>query len=305
MKKVAIIANRQAGGGSAAEAIRQAQRSLWGWDFEYHFPKSLSEMASICESLGSHTHEAAVIVGGDGTVNQALRGLIKSQVPLCVYPGGTANDLAADLGLKKDWSQVQRLLDSRETDLIDLIEVNGVPFSTVAGIGIGSILTSEFNRKRKGSAIYSALSKRLHSHLYSFLSVKTILMRSDYHFDLRIRSDIFDEKVRSAAVFICNQSKLGGDLRVAHHRVENDDQKFSVLVVPKCGTLRLMRGLVELRLGKMPKDFIAFSTDRLSIQETQGRNIPVFGDGDILVESSKLEFKIAPRALRIYREGNA
>ncbi|HLW76810.1 MAG TPA: diacylglycerol kinase family protein [Bryobacteraceae bacterium] len=40
-----------------------------------------------------------LVLGGDGTVNEALNGMVHSPVPLGILPGGTANVLAMELGL--------------------------------------------------------------------------------------------------------------------------------------------------------------------------------------------------------------
>ncbi len=48
---------------------------------------------------GEEGKEALFVVGGDGTINLAVRGLAGSETALGVLPGGTANVLAQELGL--------------------------------------------------------------------------------------------------------------------------------------------------------------------------------------------------------------
>jgi diacylglycerol kinase (ATP) len=43
--------------------------------------------------------DLALVLGGDGTVNEAANGLANSDVPLAVLPAGTANVLAHELRL--------------------------------------------------------------------------------------------------------------------------------------------------------------------------------------------------------------
>lgn len=43
--------------------------------------------------------DLVLVLGGDGTINEAANGLIPSRVPLGVLPGGTANVLCNELGL--------------------------------------------------------------------------------------------------------------------------------------------------------------------------------------------------------------
>ena len=42
-----------------------------------------------------------LVAGGDGTINEALNGMVNSGVPLGILPAGTANVLATELGLRK------------------------------------------------------------------------------------------------------------------------------------------------------------------------------------------------------------
>ncbi len=300
MKKLAIIANRSAGKGQALTALQQAKRQLWGWDVDFKLPTTISELQETCQALDPNIYEAAVLVGGDGTINQALPGLSQSQVPFCPYPGGTANDLAHELGIRPEWNQIQNLINKKKIATIDLITVNKIPFATVAGIGIGALLTSEFNLKRKKSWIFREASKKLQSQIYTALTAKTILFRRDYFHHLVIKSDTFSEKIKTAAVFICNQSFLGGDMTVAPE-ISNTDKRFNVLIIPRSKIFSLMKGLAEIKMGFLPKDFIVFSTDRLSIKESRGKNLKVFGDGEILTENTELDFRITPSAISVYR----
>jgi diacylglycerol kinase (ATP) len=57
-------------------------------------------------------HEAAVsgvdvvaVYGGDGSVMEAGQGLIGSQVPLAILPGGSANLMSIELGSPKIWKR--------------------------------------------------------------------------------------------------------------------------------------------------------------------------------------------------------
>ncbi|MEK6705646.1 MAG: diacylglycerol kinase family protein [Bdellovibrionota bacterium] len=301
MKKLAILANPASGKGKAIEAVQTAKRALWGWDIEFHFPSSSNELRKICQKLNKTTYEAAVVIGGDGTMNDAIRGLIESKVPLCPFPAGTANDLAQELGISDDWNDIQQLIDGGQTKMMDLIEVNHMPFATVAGIGIGALLTAEYNAIRRKSPVLREILKPLHNQVYTALTLKTILLKRDYFHHVRVKSDTFDEKLKTAALFVCNQSRLGGDLKLAP-ATQNDDKKFNVLIIPRSRNYQLIRALLELKRGRMPKDFILFSTDRLWVHELLNKPIRVFGDGEILAEHNELEFKILPKALQVYRK---
>jgi diacylglycerol kinase (ATP) len=76
-----------------------------------HGPGTACELAR--EAVGKGC-DAVLACGGDGTVNEVLQALVGGTVALGVVPMGTANALAADLGLSAPPSRaVRTLLDAR------------------------------------------------------------------------------------------------------------------------------------------------------------------------------------------------
>lgn len=303
MKKIAVLANKSSGQEAAVAHTLAARSELWGWNCDFYFPSSVAELKSICATLSPDLYEALIVIGGDGTLNQVIRSLPSkpNSVPIYPFPGGTANDLAKELGLKANWNQVQTLVDRKRHDLIDLIEVNGIPFATVGGIGIGSILTEELNRRRCQSTFFKTLAKVLQVQVYTLLSAKTILFRRDYIHHLHVSAPGFDERIKTPALFICNQTHLAGSIKVAPS-LNNTDQRFNVLIVTTSLRTRLLTSMSQLKSGKLPHNFFVFSTDHLKLSDLNNRKISVFGDGESLLESSQLEIKILPKSLRVFRE---
>lgn len=322
MKKVAIIANPYSGLKQALPSILMTARSeLWGRSVETYFPQSGYEMTSMIKRIEkeealskSNAYEGIVLVGGDGTIHQALRSYdsgFPNRVPLYCFPGGTANDLSRELGLRKDWTQVQRLLDKDCVDLIDLIEVNGVAFATVAGIGIGASLTRRLNENRTSTKEFSFqrtfqnfLRARFKDQFYTFLSIQTILFEPQLIHRVQIKSSVFSETLETSAVFICNQKTLGSKIQVAPS-ADNNDSRFNVLVVNTKSRIGLFMALAKFMQGSISKDFAVFSSDAVIISSLEGRSLAVFGDGEIITQDTTLCFKVLPKALRVYNEGKA
>ncbi|MBI2712154.1 MAG: hypothetical protein HYX41_04725, partial [Bdellovibrio sp.] len=249
-KKIAILANGRAGNGRGIAQTFLARSHLWGRKCEYFFPKNLQQLRSICTDLNPDVFEALVVVGGDGTINHVIRSLmdLKRPVPLYPFPGGTANDLARELGIQPDWIQAQRLIDQNKVEPIDIVEINGIPFATVAGIGIGASLATGFNEKRQSSWLINKLSELMRSQVYSFLGAQLVLFRRNYIHRLRIESPEFDETLRTPAVFLCNQSYLAGNLKVAP-TIDNNDRRFNVLIVNTCSKTRLLKAMMDVKKG--------------------------------------------------------
>ncbi|MDQ3537815.1 MAG: diacylglycerol kinase family lipid kinase [Actinomycetota bacterium] len=84
-------------------------------------------------------YEVVVVLGGDGTVNEALQGLAGTDVRLAILPGGSTNVWARTLGLPNDAVEATSLLLSRlrkrEDRRVNLGSANGRYFGFTAGFG--------------------------------------------------------------------------------------------------------------------------------------------------------------------------
>jgi len=304
-KEVLFLINPHAGKGETESHLRNAARTLLDIEVKSFAPSTPEEMTNFCAALDPKVTRAVVVIGGDGTQNHAIRGLSQSGVPLYPFPAGTANDLAYEHGIKKNWSQLQDLLSHSSFQEMDLIAVNGVPFATVAGIGIGSQLTSEYNSLRSRSPFFKKISQKMSSEVYTLLSVKSIFKNWGGSLQIKIHADQYQEKIDTAALFICNQSSMGGGIRVAPE-ISNRDHRFSVLILPYSNGFSMLQALSTAKRGKLSSRFISFSTSNLEITSLNGEPLKVFGDGETLVTSEQLEFKIHPHSLKIFnQEGHA
>ncbi len=86
-----------------------------------------------------------IACGGDGTINEVVRGMEGSRVPLMVIPAGTANVLAQEIGLPLDWVDAAGLLETGRIRRIALGRVGSRPFILMAGIGVDAAVVSAVN----------------------------------------------------------------------------------------------------------------------------------------------------------------
>ncbi|MEV6551771.1 diacylglycerol kinase family protein [Streptomyces sp. NPDC051597] len=118
-----VVVNTDAGSETAAQVELRAL-----------LPKADLRLCEAGEDLHTVLQEAAAyvwarggalgVVGGDGTVNAAAALAVESHVPLAVFPGGTLNHFAADLGLPtvKDTAEA---VEAGRGGTVDLGRVNG------------------------------------------------------------------------------------------------------------------------------------------------------------------------------------
>jgi YegS/Rv2252/BmrU family lipid kinase len=70
-------------------------------------PGRATELARQAVAEG---RELVIVVGGDGTINEAVNGLAGSQVPLALLPAGTANVVAKELSIPDDIPRATQMI---------------------------------------------------------------------------------------------------------------------------------------------------------------------------------------------------
>ncbi|WP_182348980.1 diacylglycerol/lipid kinase family protein [Tomitella gaofuii] len=110
--------------------------------------------------------QVVVVHGGDGTVNEAVNGLLGPPHPdsvrqiapgrtpaVCVVPGGSANVFARSLGIRPDpveaTNQVLDLLASRQRRRIGLGHCDNRWFTFTAGMGVDALVVEAMEAARR------------------------------------------------------------------------------------------------------------------------------------------------------------
>lgn len=94
--------------------------------------------------------DAVIAVGGDGTLNEVLNGVVGTTVPLGILPLGTANDFARQIGMPDDPRAALALLFEHEPRPMDVGLLNGRAFLNVSSAGFGAETTAETSAGAKG-----------------------------------------------------------------------------------------------------------------------------------------------------------
>ena len=107
--------------------------------------------SKLARSAAGDGADAVVVLGGDGTLNEAANGLAGSDTALAVLPGGSTNVFARILGLPDDpIDAVAELLDALDRSSIEPIglgSVNGRYFLFHCGIGFDAAVVAEVERR--------------------------------------------------------------------------------------------------------------------------------------------------------------
>ena len=302
-----VVANPHARRVRRGEWRRLAERALGKrYGIEIVSPDSADEAAAIVHERMALEQRPAVVIaaGGDGTVRLVAQELAGTGVPLGVIPLGTANDFARANGIPDDIAGALDRIVRRSTRAIDLLEVNGRPFVTAGGIGIGahSALVVPWIKAIHPLARIAADS--LGNGVYRIAAGANVMFRPGLtervRLTWRVPGEATDQstELQTQGVFIANQRTLGGGMALPVP-ADNADGALDVCVVHDVARVRLLAALTSLLRGSAIASsvFSAWRAVRVTI-ETDKRSA-FFGCGDLMAEGTKFEVRVVPGALRV------
>lgn len=152
-RRLLLIANPISGGGrgtvlgpSLADALRAR-----GVVAECHLTKAAGDAEARARAAGGEPWDALVAIGGDGTVNEVCNGMPDPSRPLGVFPLGTANVLAVELGLPRKVTAAADALVAGHTRALAIGRCNGRRFLLFAGIGVDGAVVQRLHEVRSGT----------------------------------------------------------------------------------------------------------------------------------------------------------
>lgn len=171
--------------------------------------------------------DLVLVLGGDGTVNEVVQGLIHSNVPLGVLPGGTANVLAMELGLGTRSEAAARKLISFEPRPVALGRITGSfgsrHFLLMAGAGLDATIVYEVSAGLKNAA--GKLAYWAAGFGQFFKRVEQLEVRIDQQIH------------RCGFALVSRVRNYGGDLEIASGASLHDDH-FEVVLFEGSNPLR-------------------------------------------------------------------
>jgi YegS/Rv2252/BmrU family lipid kinase len=244
------------------------------------------DAGTLAASLTAETCELLVVAGGDGTINEAVNGLVAagSRLPLAIVPLGTANVLAAEIGLAPEAEAIAEAILAGPARAITLGRANGQCFFLMAGVGLDAWVVA---------GVDGAVKRHLGKGAY----VLEALRQLPRFGRARYRLSLDGEAREATSAVIANARHYGGRFVVAPGAdLETPDLEICLLRRGGLGAafgyaLAAARG----RLSDHPDVEIA-SVRRVSVEGPPGE--PVQLDGDA-ASALPLSVEALPAALNL------
>lgn len=170
----------------------------------------------------SPSHDITVVMGGDGTYNEAVSGYIEAGLdsPIGYIPAGSTNDFAQGLGLSRDISEAASDIVNGTPQGIDVGTFNGRVFTYVASFGAFVKASYETPQSIKNALGHMA---------YILAGATTLADIRPIHARIKTDSDTFEGDYLFGAV--SNSTSMGGVLKLKPEDVDMSDGLFELLLL--------------------------------------------------------------------------
>ena len=266
-----VIVNPAAGGGRARRAvpwIRDRLRARGDARIVVTArPGDVEELAAAARDRG---HGRVIAVGGDGTVQEAVNGLLSSGDPieLGIVPLGSGNDLARSLGLASALEPGWRSAVGHATRTVDVAQArNGEGrsrwFASAGGIGFDAQVAARMALRswwQVGRAGY----------------LVTTLVELQRFRNQPVSITIDGQAISASVLFvaIANGAYYGGGMRIAP-TARVDDGHLDICIVGDISRLTAVRQLPNLYRGTHVK--------HAQVTMGRGREVTIEGNSSTLI----------------------
>ena len=259
-----------------------------GIPYAFHYTEYSKHATKITESLIANGATKIVVIGGDGTLHEALNGFSNfDKTTLGVIPCGTGNDFASALHIPEDPLKALEIILKDAPQFTDFMQMPTVRGLNIIGMGLDVDVLRRYEKcKRK-----TKLS-------YTFCLIKSLFNFKYSEFDV-----VADGKppvhYRSIIAAIANGHRYGGGISICP-TADPADKKLDFVAMKEIKGLKLISAFLKLKKGKILTLPQAVHFNMRNINIDAGKHYTVQVDGQ-LYEDIPFNVEIVSDTLRFFR----
>ncbi|MBB2988650.1 undecaprenyl-diphosphatase [Mycolicibacterium iranicum] len=280
---VTLVINPASGSGTGARVLDEVREAL---------PKAeiveLGEDDDIMEVLTAAAERAEVlgIGGGDGTVAAAATVAIDAGVPLAVFPAGTFNHFAKDIGCDTA-ARTVAAIQQGQVSCVDMVCLNEKQM-VVNTASIGAYPKFVQTREK--------LEHKIGKPLAGIYAMFHTLRR-----DESVRIEFDNQTVQTSLFFLGNSTYLPTGFAPSR-RTRMDDGLLDVRILETGRRLSRLRILTAVTLGRLERSplYHELRVPEFSFRSPDGPTVVAL-DGEVGTELDEASFSVRYRALPVFR----
>jgi diacylglycerol kinase (ATP) len=228
---------------------------------------------TFARAARAEDYDRVVVAGGDGTINEAINGLLDRRLPVAVVPMGTANVLAAEMGLRARPRDIAAAIVDGMASRVVLGRLRGPDrkvrrFSMMAGIGFDAHVVARVN---------VVLKRWTGKFAYVAASLAQLVEDPGRVYDVVVDG----RRYRAASAIVAKGHFYGGRFVVAP-AARLDQPDLHVCLFRNAGRLHVVRYALALMTGQLHRlsDVTLLRARRVEIAGPAGEPVQVDGDLD-------------------------
>jgi len=292
-RKAVLIYNPKAGRNVdpavPVEAFRAAARAR-GVEVEARATAGPDDAARIAADAAREGATDVVVRGGDGTVHEAIQGLVGTGARLLVWPAGTANVLARQLELPRAASEAAEVFARGHSRRITLgaatSERTGERryFFMMAGVGLDASVVG---------SVRPRLKRRVGEAAFWYAGLAHLAHWVPREFTVEVGG----ERLSATYAAVGKAPWYGGGLRITP-RARLDSDEFEVCVINTRSRLRYLRLLGHAMRGGAPEEGTRGLIFRRAARLRCVGDVQVQADGE-LIGDLPMTFEVVPEGLEL------
>lgn len=303
-----LIVNPTAGREAGEQAIPQIANLLngYGLDFDLVRTEAPWHAADLAQEAVAAGYDGVVAVGGDGTANEVLNGLMRAKqagagtCPMGILCVGRGNDFAYGMGIPTDLETGCLVLAQGHRRTMDIGRVvgglypEGRYFGNGVGIGFDAVVGFEAVKMTRLHGFPSYLVAVLKT---VFLYYQAPLVTIEYDGQA---AENLASKQYSLMISIMNGRRMGGGFMMAPQG-QPDDGLFDLCIARQVSRARIF-GLIPhfLRGTQATQEPIQTGRTRRVVVTAVEGVLPAHADGETLcADGRRLELELLPRQIEI------
>jgi undecaprenyl-diphosphatase len=280
---VVLVVNPASGGGTGARVVDEVRKALPRTEIT-----ELSEGDDVEAVLREAAERAEVLAvgGGDGTVSCAARVAVSAGMPLAVFPGGTFNHFAKDIGCHTVAKTIEAIRRGNVAcvDLVCLNEGHMVINTASIGAYPAFVQTREKFEHKIGKPV---------AGLYAMFHT----LRRDQ--PVRIS---YDNKTLQTSLFFLGNSTYLPSGFAPSRRTRMDDGLIDVRILETGRRFSRLRILAALVLGRLERSSLyhELRVPQFAFTSADGPTV-LAHDGEVGTEVTEASFSVQYRVLPVFR----
>lgn len=256
----------------------------------------------LCRTAAQEGYDAVVVLGGDGTVNEAANGLVASRTALAPLPGGATNVYTRMLGVPRDVLEAAERVgrpDGASERSVDVGRVNDRWFTFAAGVGLDASVVEHVDRHPRRKA-------RWGRWFFAGMGL-SVFLGSYVRRPPRLEVLAGGRRVGAVTVLIQNGNPYTyfGPRPIVLDRAGGlGTGDLGGVALTRASALDLPPVLWRALSGRRPvaghpRVEALKARDSLVVRSLDGRAVPLQVDGDHIGSALEARFTLAPGSLRV------